>query len=230
VTDRRMPEPDIYASCPSDGNVLAYYAGMFDSVYVLLSPFIKPITIPKDRFCPATYPDRQEICAGCEPVSWEVVRESSGLPSIAAVDVALRTRIRGLRAEFANHEFLDRLELALQKMRVIAPNEGEHSDLLHDKVLELFQSVGNSWVWVGDEFCSERKLHWIDDLKGNDISVIAGHCNVFAPDKSILWTVHWDSHFSFLCSNGSTLERGIAELKLEGFYCQPQTEVFWSVR
>lgn len=225
-----MPAPDVYASCPSEGHVLGYYAGAFDAVYVSLSPFIKPISIPLERFSPKTYPERQELCGGCAPISWEAVRESSGLPSIAAVDVALRTQILGLRAEFANRDYADRLGLALQEMQVIAPVEGRHSDFLHDKVLELFQGLGHSWVWVGDEFCTERKLHWIDDLKGNDNLVISGHCNVFAPDKSILWTVHWDSHFSFLCSDQSTLERVRVPDILEGFFCQPTTDVYWSVR
>ena len=32
-------------------------------------------------------------------------------------------------------------------------------------VLESIQEIGYEWAWVGDEFGTERKLYWIDDLK-----------------------------------------------------------------
>jgi len=44
MTENSKPERDKFASCPDDGNILDYYKGQFDSVYVLLTPFIKPIT------------------------------------------------------------------------------------------------------------------------------------------------------------------------------------------
>lgn len=230
MTDRVMPTPDIYASCPSDGPVLEYYGGVFDAVYVLLSPFIQPVGIPLDRFSPNTYPERKELCAGCNPIAWESVRVASGLPSLAALDVALRTQISGLKAEFARRDYADLLDRTLKEIGVIPPAQGEHSDLLHDTVLGIFQALGHSWVWVGDEFCTERKLHWIEDLKGSDKPVISGHCNVFAPDKSLLWTVHWDSYFSFLCSDRAALDSAAIASKLEGFFCERDTEVYWSVR
>ena len=46
------------------------------------------------------------------------------------------------------------------------PSEGFFSDLLHDSILQSIEDLGYEWVWVGDEFCTERKLYWIDDLKG----------------------------------------------------------------
>jgi hypothetical protein len=230
VTERVWPLPDAYASCPGDGPLLSYYAGVFDSVFVSLSPFIKPVSIPTALFTPATYPDRAQICAGCESVGWEEVRQKAGLPSISALDIALRTRISGLRPQFANQEFAALLEQAERDLGVISPLEGEHSDLLHNTVLGIFQALGHKWVWVGDEFSTERKLHWIDDLRKSQSSVIKGHCNVFAPDKSILWTVHWDSHFSFLCSREGKLQFADVESKLEGFFCEANSEVYWSTQ
>jgi hypothetical protein len=97
-------------------------------------------------------------------------------------------------------------------------------------VLGIFQELGHNWVWVGDEFCTEGKLHWIEDLKSEGKPTISGPCNVFAPDKSLLWTVQWDSHFSFLCSSRTNLEKTNAPSRLEGFFCEPSTEVYWSVR
>lgn len=230
MTERMMPAPDVYATCPSGGRVLDYYSGVFEAVYVCLNPFIRPISIPLERFTSETYPNRQELNAGCEPVSWETVRQASGLPSIAAMDVALRTEILGLWKEFQNKEYEQQLSVTAHAMGLISPPEGAHSDFHHDLVLSMFQELGHQWVWVGDEFCSERKLHWIDDLKAEEEPVIQWHCNVFSPDKSLLWTVHWDSHFSFLCGSQKDLEAVQVATRVEGFFCKAETEVYWSIQ
>ena len=227
--NRIAPAPDIYATCPLDGCILDYYAGAFEAVYVSLSPFFRPMSISAKLFRPETYPDRHTIMATCQAVSWSEVMSLSGLPSLSAVDIGLRTQIGGLNDRYANQDFADCLDKMTESTGVRSPPEGEHSDLLHDQVLSLFQELGHTWVWVGDEFSSERKLHFIDDLKSEEKPTINGRCNVFSPDKSILWTVHWDSHFSFLCSSREILDRIRVSDRLEGFFCTPKTEVFWSV-
>lgn len=230
MVDRIMPKPDIFAACPNEGKVLAYYSGTFDAVYVMLSPFIEPISISPSLFCPETYPDRSSIVANCHAVPWRRVMSLTGLPTISAIDIGLRTRILGLKEEICNQEYAKAIDAMMDSMNILPPPEGIHSDLLHDKVLGLFQEFGHDWVWIGDEFCSERKLHWIDDLKNQKNTIVRGPCNVFSPDKSMLWTVHWDSHFSFLCSSREKLQRINISERLEGFYCSPETEVYWSVR
>ena len=224
-----MPAQDIYATCPNDGRVLAYYSGTFDAVYVSLSPFIQPVSISPALFCPKSYPDRKTIMQSCEPVSWEEVATKTQLPSRAALDIGLRTQIGGLNRKHANDEYASRLNEYLDASGLAPPVEGEHSDLLHNIVLGLFQRAGHQWVWVGDEFCSERKLHWIEDLKNESIPTVKGRSNVFSPDKSLLWSVHWDSHFSFLCSSRENLDRLEVASLLEGFFCNAETEVYWSV-
>lgn len=151
------------------------------------------------------------------------------LPSFSAVDVGLRTMILGLRKQCQNEEFANRISSLADKAGIVAPPEGEHSDLLHNRVLGLFQELGHKWVWVGNEHCSERKLYWIEDLLAEEKPTIQGHCNVFSPDKSLLWTVHWDSHFSFLCSSQENLDRIDVAGRLEGFFCNADTEVYWSL-
>jgi hypothetical protein len=92
------------------------------------------------------------------------------------------------------------------------------------------QSLGYDWVWVGDEFGTERKLYWIDDLKNQESGPTVGHCNVFTPDKALLWTTHWDSHCYFLCSSEWSLIAIQEAYRFEGFFCDPTTEVYWGVR
>jgi Protein of unknown function (DUF2711) len=226
-SERIFPVPDAFASCPLEGKVLEYYEGVFAAAYVLLNRFIKPLTIGTEQFKPGTYPDRCSIVKNCEAVSWQEVAARTGLPSIAAVDIGLRSCIHGLRKELSNQEYADKIQSLAETDNILPPPEGFFSDLLHDKVLAYIQELGHEWVWVGDDFGTERKLYWIEDLKGQEAGPTRDRHNVFTPDKSILWTTHWDSHFSFLCSSKSNL----ADIHVfEGFFCTPQTEVYWSVR
>jgi hypothetical protein len=227
--ERVTPAPDIFATCPHHGKVLEYYKGTFEAVYVSLHPFIRPVSIRKELFKPGTYPSRSVILRNCRPISWAEIAERVRLPSLAAVDIGLRTMILGLKKEFANEGYAAKLAALWETDDLVPPPEGRFSDLLHDSILQSFQDLGYEWLWVGDEFCTERKLYWIDDLKGQDAGPTEGHCNVFTPDKQVLWTTHWDSHFSFLCSSYDKLASLQRTIDLEGFFCSPTTEVYWSV-
>ncbi len=230
MPERILPAADTFATCPLDGKILEYYAGTFGAVYALLHPFMKAVGIATEQFVPATYPSRTSIVKNCIPVSWAEVAEKTGLPSIAAVDIGLRTMIHGLKPEFANQDYSDRLQLLIGSDHIHPPPAGSFSDLLHDAVLRFIQGLGYEWAWVGDEFGTERKLYWIDDLKnqGDGPTSRCRHVNVFTPDKALLWTTHWDSHFSFICSSERNL--GVIEKLSEGFFCGASTEVYWSVR
>lgn len=229
MATRVLPAPDIFASCPLDEKILEYYAGTFEAVYVLLSPFIKPVSIDKLDFRPGTYPNRLGVETHCKPVSWSEVMRLAELPSFAAVDIGLRTGIGGLKKELQNHSYAGAINSLADAHDILPPVEGLFPDLLHDRVLLSIQKLGYEWLWVGDEFCTERKLRWIDDLRNEEYGLTRGRFNVFTPDKQLLWTVHWDSHFSFLCSSQEKLAILQSEGAFEGFFCTPSTEVYWSV-
>lgn len=230
MATRVLPPPDVFASCPLEGKVLAHYAGTFEAVYIALNPFIKPVSIDEAEFRPGTYPNRAKMVETCEAVSWSEVLQLTQLPSVAAIDLGLRTRIGGLREEFENQSYAAAIESMLETHRIIEPSEGMFPDLLHDNVLGAIQTLGYEWLWVADEFDTERKLHWIENLKDQEKGLTRGRYHVFTPDKQLLWTIHWDSHFSFLCSSREKLVDLQAVSGLEGFFCTPSTEVYWSVR
>jgi Protein of unknown function (DUF2711) len=229
MTTRILPPPDVFASCPLDGKILEFYAGTFDAVYISLNPFIKAVTLDKAIFQPGTYPAYESIVANCRPVLWSEVAKLAELPSLAAVDIGLRTGIGGLRKELQNNSYAKALEALFDIHSILSPSEGTFSDLLYDRILQSIQGLGYEWLWVGDEFCTERKLHWIDELRQRGDSLTRGRYNVFTPDKQLLWTIHWDSHFSFLCSSAEKLVTISHASELEGFLCTPSTEVYWSL-
>ena len=230
MVDRTLPEPDRYAVCPLDGSILDFYRGVFDAAYVLLHPFIRPVSISSDRFKEQANLSSNEICRTCEPVSWSAIQAASDLPSMSAVDIALKTMIRGLKRELANETFADKLEEVLRTDDIVEPSEGSFPELTQNAMLSFIQSLGYQWVWVGDEHCTERKLYWIDDLKPPNAKNELFRSSVFTPDKAILWTVHWDSHYSFFCSSAENVAKLSRLADLEGFVCTQATEVYWSVR
>jgi len=157
MTTRVLPEADRFATCPNDGKVLDYYAGVFASVYVVLSPFMAPLSDAFVAMCdspdPEAGPDRIAIVAHCRPVPWCEVARESGLPDLAAVDIALRTQIGGLSAAFRNTDYAARLKRLYENDRLWPPIEGQHAELLQHTVLELFQALGHDWVLSAAAVC-----------------------------------------------------------------------------
>lgn len=224
MTDRILPIPDKYASCPYDEKILKFYEGQFDCVYVLLHPFFKPTTLPIERFCPSAWPNKHEIINDCVSISWNEILTLSGIKSLSDIDIGLRTNIGGLKKELSNKELAEKL-VTLNDQNIIHPQEGDLPPLLENRLFEAIKGLGHNWLWVGDEFGTERQLHWIDDLIEKD--EIPPHGCVFTHDHSLLVATHWDSHCSFLCSSKELIEKVLSIDPFEGFYCTANTEVYW---
>lgn len=153
-------------------------------------------------------------------------RTVQGFKNIAEIDVGLRTRIHGIKEKFANEEFANRLNDLFDE-NIICPPEGDIPPLLENRIYSAIKTLGHEWLWVADEFGTERKLTWIDDLIEKDL--VSSHGCVFTHDHSLLITTHWDSHCSFLCSSKDIIEKILSVDNFEGFYCSPKTEVYWGL-
>ncbi|GAA0769832.1 DUF2711 domain-containing protein [Ideonella azotifigens] len=230
VRERVLPAPDLYAVCPLRGPILPFYEGVFEAAYIILNPFMRPRPSsvgPSVEMMADLSADK--LCRAYEPVSWAQILELSGLPSLASIDVALRTAIGGLNAQHANKENAALLDVSLKRHGLLPPCEGLFPELMQDPMLSFMQSLDQDWAWVGDDVGTERKLHWIDDLKPASAKHHLVRASVFTPDKTSLWTVHWDSHFSLFCSTQENIARLAEHPGLEGFACDTSTEIYWGV-
>ena len=45
MTNKVLPTPEKFASCPYDEKILPFYEGQFESVYVMFHPFLKPTSL-----------------------------------------------------------------------------------------------------------------------------------------------------------------------------------------
>lgn len=217
------------ALCPQDGRILEHYAGEYDAVYVALSPFIRPVSISLDLFCPETYPDHQAIVAACASVTWAEVQKLGGFASIEEIDIALKTSILGLRDHLLRNDLAQKLASCIEDAGICPPAEGYHPELMFAAVMRMFEGKAREpLVMVVDEFGEASTTYPIGDLLAGKVR-LPSHCNIHTPDRSLLWTVHWDSHCTFLCSSMETLQDLRVHEALEGFYCSPETEVYWSL-
>lgn len=224
---RVLPQPDKYAVCAIDEvSIKEYYRGYFDEIFVFLHPFIKPISLDISMFTPTTYPDKLQLINQCKSVSWSEFLELSSIASFDELDIGLRTRILGLKQHLCNNEIANLIDIACNKYNLVEPTEGMLPQIIIDRILKAIQSLGFDWLWIGDEFCTERKLEYIEDLICTDS--LYRH-NLFTPDKSILITTHWDSHFSFICAKKDIVDKIVEFANLEGFYCEEDTEIYWSI-
>ncbi|MCA0970644.1 DUF2711 domain-containing protein [Halobacillus litoralis] len=210
-----------------DVPIKTFYEGIFREVFIFFHPFIKPVSIDPELFYPDTYPDKFQIIEHCERVKWSEFLSLSGINSYEELDVALRTSILGLKKEFADQRLADKMKETYERYNLAPPAEGLLPDLLVNKVLEAVRSQGEDWIWVGDEFGTVRKLEYILDLLDED--TLLGK-NFFTHDHSMLITTHWDSHFSMICANDrNRIEQMVNECDLEGFFCNDETKLYWSV-
>lgn len=226
---RVLPAPHRYAVCASEGMaVKEFYQGIFEEVFVFFHPFIKPKSSAYDLFDPAADTSRNEIRKNCESVAWKQFLTLAGIDDYKQLDISLRTSISGLKEEYQDARTAELIHETCIKNGMSAPSEGSFPDIIMNDLLEAFKTLGHEWLWFGDEFCTERKLVYIDELIRDNDMLDQGK-NLFTHDNGILITTHWDSHFSFLCSDKETVEQLVRLSGLEGFYCNEHTKIYWSL-
>ena len=226
MTERTLPKPDKYASCPNGGKILEYYTGTFDTVFVAFHQFYDKGELSSKKFEGDNWPDNPEIRDHCSSVSWSEILKITSIPSLADLDVGLRTHIMGLNKQFENRDAAKAIDELNDN--IIIPVEGFICPFVEGKLLSALLSNGERWLWVGDEFGTERKLWWIEDLLIKDV-IPSSACS-YIPDKSISITTHWDSHCTFICGNGVKIRKILNDADLEGFYCNENTEVEWGLQ
>lgn len=213
-----------------DVPVLDFYKGYYDCVYVMLHPFIKEIYPGKFNFSPTTWPTKAEILEYTQKVSWAEFVKISGIGDLNNLDIALRNSTLGLNKQHKNEYDLSLLNEALELNNLISPTEGMFSVFLEDDMLNALIELGHEWIYIGDEFGFERKMEFIQDVIENKNTTHYAHETWYTTMNEVLFATDWDSHFTFLCSDRQTVEKILEKHPFEGFYCAPETELYWSIR
>jgi hypothetical protein len=216
-------------SCVYDGNILEHWKDDYESVFVLLHPFYKVKSNSDPRYFDKLPDEKDEILANYDPVKWkDIINLSPKFRSISEIDIALKTGINAIKKEYQSKELETALNEFMESAKLIEPDEGVISEFIENLVLKALMKLGYNEVNVSDEFNEEVKLLELPKMLENFL--IPSHGHVYDKEQSFFLTTHWDSHFTFLCGNKDFIEKVLKYTKLEGFYCNKETEVFWSFK
>ncbi len=203
--------------CAFDGMpILEFYKGYFDSVYIILHPFYS-----------LNYDNGIE-----KTVTWAEMVTLTQFRDINQLDIACRNTIGGLIDKWKNNEDKEKLNMVCKANNLLMPCKGQFDKPLDIEMLLSLQEQGHHYIFVADEFGFERKVTYIQDyIEGTDKPKLQwGRENWYTPKNEILYTSHWDSHFTLLCSDKRTIESILSKHAFEGFYCDKDTEIYWSCR
>jgi hypothetical protein len=218
-------EEFVYPSC--DGPLAAAYGGLFESVFVVLHPFVG---VPPELAWSATrsYPgDAQIRDQGCK-FSWTELIARTSLNSCARVNQALLTSIGSLDAHLAEPASAAELRRFLEVNPVWMPSEGRFEPLLQPDFLAAFAQAGSDELIFVPEFPATDPVERLSLAQlRSSATPFPTRGTLLAPDHSFLFTVDWDSFFTLFYGSRAFITKAASSLNLEGFFAAATTEHTW---
>jgi Protein of unknown function (DUF2711) len=212
---------------PYDAPLMEAYNGRFESVYVILHPFIR---VPKDLVWKATkqYPSDEQILAAGTKYTWAHVASETGLSTCARLNHALLTSIASIVDDLCDYPARDALLRFVQSESVFMPGEGRFEPLLQMDFLDTFEAAGQKELIFVPEFPAIDPVQRLNvaNLKSRELP-FPSRGSLVAPDASFLFTVDWDSFFTLFYGPREFLTEVVRRRNLEGFFATPTTEHFW---
>ena len=220
-------EYDRYIYPPYDAPLVDAYGGLFESVYIILHPFV---SVPDHLAWKATknYPSDEQILSQGAKCPWARVAAQTGLPSCSKLNQALLTSTRSIADEFCDFPAGDALQSFLQSASVWMPGPGRFEPLLQMDILDAFQAAGQEELIFVPEFPHVDPMQLLNGSSlRNRKEAFPSRGTLAAPDESFLLTVDWDSFFTLFYGPREFVTEVVRQQNLEGFFATPATEHFW---
>ncbi|HTB97143.1 MAG TPA: DUF2711 family protein [Terracidiphilus sp.] len=216
-----------YTYPPYDLPLVEAYGRRFESVFILLHPFVR---VPPSLSWTVTraYPGDAQIAAHATKCRWSEVSAHIGLSSCARINQALLTSIGALDDSVADHAGHKALLAFLESHHTWMPAEGRFEPLLQPNLLSAFAMAGTDQLTFVPEFPQSDPIVTlgIDELaRGSAPFPCRG--TLLAPDASFLFTVDWDSFFTLFYGSRDFVRRVVTAHHLEGFFATPNTDHLW---
>jgi Protein of unknown function (DUF2711) len=207
--------------------LLDAYDHRFESVYILLHPFIH---VPDDMSWRVTrqYPTDEQILAHGAKHSWTETAAHIGLSNCARLNQALLTASGSLVDYLCDQPARNALQQFLQAEPIWMPGPGAFEPLLHADFLAAFEAAGHDELIFVPEFPSAdsiQRLPIADLIQRTE--PFPNHGSLVAPDASFLFTVDWDSFFTLFYGPRAFVQQCARTHRLEGFFAAPTTEHSW---
>lgn len=166
-------------------------------------------------------------------IGWRAVGREAGFADHCELDRALRTNIHGLRDDLADPASAERLLRYCDREALFLPTEGRFEPQMQHALMQMFARAGHRDIVAGDEFGEEERLVAVSALSGEkpwvgveDVPAY-GARRLFAPDRSLLAWVHWDSFYTLILGTEAALAGVRLDQLFEGFWCNTATTTYW---
>jgi hypothetical protein len=207
--------------------LLQAFGGCFESVLILLHPFVR---VPASLAWNVTheYPSDAQILAHGIKHLWSEIASHTGLGSCARVNQALLTSIGSLDDHLADPSASGAFQSFLQSQPIWMPAEGRFEPLLRADLLRAFAPARAPELIYVPEFPHSDPVVTlpITGLR-NGSAPFPSRETLLAPDQSFLFTVDWDSFFTLFYGPRAFVSRVAAKLNLEAFFATLNTEHAW---
>ncbi|PTS94094.1 hypothetical protein DBR11_24150 [Pedobacter sp. HMWF019] len=177
------------------------------------------------------YPTDEEIIKDGIIVPWQYVLEHGGFSELSEINLALRTSIGALRDIYKKEDLNKILDDFTIKNGIFHPTEGRITILSLMKIYHCLTAIGKLELIVTDEFFYGRKTLNISEFTCSEfILKVRGYMYFFPIDRSLLFTIDWDSFFFLICGDQDLLHQIIPKFEFEGFYCNDETMHNWDFK
>jgi hypothetical protein len=174
---------------PCDAPLMDAYGGRFESLYVILHPFV---SVPDHLAWKVTkqYPGDEQIANLGAKWPWADVSAQTGLPNCAKLNQALLTSIGAISEELRDYPARDTLRSFLESGSIWMPGEGRFEPLLQMDFLDAFEAAGQQELIFVPEFPHIDPIQQLNVSKLRNREVpFPSRGTLAAPDASFLLTV-----------------------------------------
>jgi hypothetical protein len=220
-------EYDHYTYPPYDAPLADAYGGLFESVFIILHPFV---SIPDNLAWKATkkYPGDEQILSLGAKFPWARVAAQTGLTTCAKLNQALLTSTGSIAPELRDLSAAAALQSFLQSASVWMPVEGRFEPLLQMDFLAAFAAAGQQELIFVPEFPHTDPVQLLNVSRlRNRTEAFPSRGTLLAADESFLLTVDWDSFFTLFYGPRAFVTEVARQQNLEGFFATPTTEHSW---
>ena len=211
----------------NEAPLLDAYNHRFESVYILLHPFIR---VPEEMAWKVTrqYPTDDQILALPAKCNWSQIVAPTGISNCAKLNQALLTATGSLVDYLCDYPARNALQQFLQAEPIWMPGQGAFEPLLHDDFLAAFKEADHDELIFVPEFPQADSVERfpLADLSARAVP-FPGRGSLVAPDASFLFTVDWDSFFTLFYGPRAFIRNLARARRLEGFFGAPTTEHSW---
>ncbi|OKS89216.1 DUF2711 family protein [Mucilaginibacter polytrichastri] len=176
----------------------------------------------------SSYPQVEEIIDNGTPIKWQYVLEHTPLKNFSEINLALCTSIGALGRDFRRIDLQQKLNAFAVSNSIYYPTEGRITALSLIRIYNCLKTMGKVDLVITDEFFQDRKVINLITLPCVEfVLLVRGYMYFFPIDRTLLFTIEWDSFYFLICGNQVLLDEIIPKFEFEGFFSSNETIHNW---